>query len=104
MSKQFPVPNSVQRSDEVIVPWEDVPEKYQRKILEGTMTDEDWSADWDIKPKRGVEDVVSDLLNSPVARVNNVRHLHVFRKEYPQCMLRGCSATNPDAIQKMVGN
>ena len=90
--------------------WKDVPEIYQRKILNGTMTEEDWIADWDIPPvaKRNVIDVVSDMLNDiattttiPVAKT---RHLHVFRKDYERCMLKGCDATNPGFPKKMVGN
>lgn len=71
----------------LIMAWQDVPEIYQKKILEGTMTNEDWEADWYV-PVRKMEDVVSPLLNdvSPVAR-----HIHVWRKEYRTCMIKGCN-------------
>lgn len=89
--------------------WPNVPVAIQKKILSGTMTEEDWISDWDalsaveeinvsttgfknirIQPKRDIEDVVSSMLNDsshPVAR-----HVHVFRKEYPKCLLKGCGA------------
>lgn len=67
-------PTAVERFDGAeIVAWDDVPIEYQKKILNGTMTDEDWVAEWD-KP--------------PVAKPNN--HVHVWRKEYPTCMIKGC--------------
>lgn len=94
-------PSVVERSDHIIVAWDDVPHKYQKKILNGTMTEEDWGADWSISTERDIEDVVSVMLNtSPVAKPN---HVHVFRKEYAHCMLKGCNASNP-SVAKMVGN
>lgn len=94
-------PDSVMRTDQTIVVWNDVPHKYQKKIMEGTMTNEDWDADWSISTERDIEDVVSAMLNtSPVAKPN---HVHVFRKEYAHCMLKGCNASNP-SVAKMVGN
>lgn len=97
-------PNVVERSDSIIVAWDDVPHKYQKKILEGTMTNEDWDADWSIPVKRDIEDVVSDMLNvSPVAK-SSYGHVHVFRKEYDHCLLKGCNASNPSVAKKMVGN
>lgn len=75
--------------------WPNVPVAIQKKILSGTMTEEDWISDWDElsaveATNRTVEDVVSSMLNAsehPIAR-----HVHVFRKEYPKCMLKGCGA------------
>lgn len=105
--------------------WPNVPVAIQKKILSGTMTEEDWISDWDelnaveeinvsttgfrnikLPPdpfslrersydpppsyKREIEDVVSSMLNAsehPIAR-----HVHVFRKEYPKCLLKGCGA------------
>lgn len=80
--------------------WPNVPVAIQKKILSGTMTEEDWISDWDelneveitdgTKYKKELEDVVSSMLNAsehPIAR-----HVHVFRKEYPKCMLKGCGA------------
>lgn len=43
-------PSHVMRTDQTIVAWNDVPEEYQKKILHGTMTEEDWDADWSIDP------------------------------------------------------
>lgn len=87
-----PEPDYVERYDGAdIVAWDDVPEQYQKKILEGTMSNEDWVADWDYAAKQGkpVEDVVNELLSepSPVAR-----HLHVWRKDYDHCMIKTCGA------------
>jgi hypothetical protein len=42
-----PYPLYVTRRDQTIVAWEDVPEHIQKKILSGTMTEEDWGSDWD---------------------------------------------------------
>jgi len=67
-------PNYVTRTDQTIVAWDDVPVAIQRKILNGTMTDEDWDSDWNVSP-------VAD-------------HVHVFRKEYDTCMLKNCRAKN----------
>lgn len=90
-------PNYVKKSDEEIVAWADVPEKYQKKILNGTMTDEDWVADWETKEKgpssRDIEDVVSSLLNHP-SMTTKPNHVHVWRKEYYTCMIKGCGAVN----------
>lgn len=101
----LPYPNFVERFDGAeLVAWEDVPEIYQKKILEGTMTDEDWNADWEYVDYKPIVDVVSELLNSskaPVAR--KLSHTHIFRKEYPRCMLGGCNASNPGVVQKMYG-
>lgn len=57
----------------------------------------------EVQPKRNIEDVVSEMLSSgpPVAGLS---HIHVFRKEYPKCMLKGCRATNKNYSQGMVGN
>jgi hypothetical protein len=43
----LPVPNFVTRADQAIVAWDDVPIYIQKKILSGTMTEEDWNSDWD---------------------------------------------------------
>lgn len=48
------------------------------------------------QPKRDIEDVVSELLSSPVAKNLGPRHIHVWRKEYPKCMLKGCGAKKKD--------
>lgn len=78
--------------------WENVPVAIQKKILSGTMTEEDWISDWDelnavqnIKtPRLDIEDVVSDMLNSSPTPV--AKHVHVFRKEYDRCLLKGCGS------------
>lgn len=92
--RMLPVPNFVHRSDEEIVAWDDVPVDIQKKILSGTMTEEDWISDWDEQEaksyKRDIEDVVSSMLNATPAPV--AKHVHVFRKEYPKCLLKGCGA------------
>lgn len=44
------------------------------------------------KRKKKVEDVVSPALND-VERPVNPRHVHVFRKEYRTCLIRGCYST-----------
>jgi len=31
-------------------------------------------------------------------------HIHIFRKEYPRCLIRGCNATNKNYPKPMVGN
>lgn len=99
MNDEFkPHPQAVMRSDQVIVSWPNVPVAIQKKILSGTMTEEDWVSDWDelnavenVKTfKRDIEDVVSDMLNESPAPV--ARHVHVFRKEYARCLLKGCTA------------
>jgi hypothetical protein len=83
-------PQYVTRTDQTIVAWQDVPEYIQQKVLSGTMTEEDWDSDWGIK--RDVEDVISEALcELPVARIGP-RHVHVFRKEYPKCLIKGCNA------------
>jgi hypothetical protein len=89
------VPDCVLKLDQTIVKWQDVPEIYQKKILTGTMTDEDWDSDWDIPPvaKKPIEDVVSDKLNASSEPV--VKHLHVWRKEYRTCMIKGCGHVRP---------
>lgn len=97
---ELPVPNYVERFDGAeIVAWQDVPEIYQKKILYGIMTDEDWAADWDVSnanPSKPIEDVVSDLLNaSPVAKA---RHIHVWRSEYKTCMIKGCGHTRSPRV------
>ncbi|MFE1145209.1 hypothetical protein [Streptomyces rochei] len=102
-------PDHVMRTDQTIVPWSDVPVAIQKKILSGTMTEEDWDSDWDrvelgIEPpadpfglrersyNRSIEDIVSEALNElPVAKLGP-RHVHVFRKEYDKCLLKGCDA------------
>lgn len=93
--RMLPVPNFVTRTDQTIVAWQDVPEGIQKKILSGTMTEEDWDSDWDIKPRlvRDVEDVVSEALNELPMPILKMRHVHVFRKEYPKCLIRGCEAS-----------
>lgn len=90
--KLLPIPNYVSRYDGAeIMAWDDVPEQYQKKILDGTMTNADWNADWDYRnPQRGIEDVVSGMLNSSPTPV--AKHTHVWRKEYNTCMLKGCGA------------
>jgi len=45
--RMLPVPNFVTRADQAIVAWDDVPIYIQKKILSGTMTEEDWNSDWD---------------------------------------------------------
>lgn len=96
--RMLPVPNFVTRPDEEIVSWPNVPVAIQKKILSGTMTEEDWISDWDELNKveeakdykRDLEDVVSSMLNATPAPV--AKHVHVFRKEYPKCLLKGCGA------------
>lgn len=68
------------------IAWDDLPVATQDKILEGTMTDEDWKA---IPEKRVVEDVVSSMLNHP-STTASPHHVHVWRKEYNTCMIKGC--------------
>lgn len=88
-------PDCVMKMDQTIVKWQDVPERYQKKIIEGTMTNEDWDADWSTIPvaKKPVEDVVSNMLNESPTSV--AKHLHVFRKEYRSCMIKGCGHVRP---------
>lgn len=96
----IPHPDYVERFDgSEFVAWSDVPEVYQKKILEGTMSDQDWVADWDASQKESkpIEDVVSDMLNdadSPVAK-----HVHVWRKEYRYCMIKGCGSRKGKHIE-----
>jgi hypothetical protein len=104
----LPYPNFVERFDGAeLVAWEDVPEIYQKKILEGTMTDEDWNADWEYVDYKPIVDVVSEMLNDPKTirtedsitfPVAKLSHVHIFRKEYPRCVLRGCNASNPGVV------
>lgn len=39
---------------------------------------------------RPMDDIVSDMLNAPGASIDRTKHVHVFRKEYPICLIRGC--------------
>jgi hypothetical protein len=39
--------------------------------------------------KKPITDIVSGLLSSSNAKP---RHVHVFRKEYDKCLIRGCDA------------
>ena len=101
-------PEYVERFDGAeLVAWDDVPEIYQKKILTDTMTDEDWIADWEASNKgpssRDIEDVVSSLLNHP-SMTAKPHHVHVWRKEYPTCMIKGCGAVNVQRPSPMVGN
>lgn len=41
---------------------------------------------------RPVKDIVSAMLND-VTKPINPRHVHVFRKEYKTCMIKGCLMT-----------
>lgn len=43
--------------------------------------------------EREVKDVISDLLNDVSKPVIKSRHVHVFRKEYRTCLIRGCYST-----------
>lgn len=103
------VPNYVIRFDGAeAVAWNDVPERYQKKILNGTMTDEDWSADWEVTKlfepsSRDIEDVVSSLLNHP-SMTTSTNHIHVWRKEYHTCMIKGCSSVNVKNPPPMSGS
>ncbi len=105
--------HEVTKADGTIVAWDDVPEVIQKKILNGTMTTEDWNCDWDdpmLHPKKNITDVVSEMLNDPkVIREDGktilpVAHVHVFRKEYPKCMLKNCDASNLQHIAPMIGD
>jgi hypothetical protein len=98
-------PDHVMRTDQTIVAWDDVPEYIQKKILSGTMTEEDWSSDWEKRERiivtenskpviRDVEDVVSEMFNDMKDRHPKwgPKHIHVFRKEYDYCMIGSCRA------------
>lgn len=89
-------PNFVTRTDQTIVAWNDVPEHIQKKILSGTMTEEDWDSDWFFAPKtksRNVDDIVSDMLNDTSKHALwGSRHVHIWRKEYNTCMIKDCGA------------
>lgn len=41
-------PQCVMKPDQTIYNWVDVPQIIQKKILSGTMTEEDWDMDWDL--------------------------------------------------------
>lgn len=43
-----PHPQCVMKPDQTVVNWVDVPQIIQKKILSGTMTEEDWDSDWDL--------------------------------------------------------
>lgn len=44
--------------------------------------------------ERDVKDVVSNLLNDTDKPVTiKTRHVHIFRKEYKTCLIKGCYMT-----------
>jgi hypothetical protein len=38
-----------------------------------------------------IDDIISEMLNDPKSPIKP-RHVHVFRKEYDKCLIRGCDA------------
>lgn len=44
--------------------------------------------------EKPIHDVVNDMLMDTRSDVSMVRHVHVFRREYSKCLLKGCHAKN----------
>jgi hypothetical protein len=93
-------PQHVTKRDETIVAWDDVPVAIQKKILSGTMTEEDWDSEWETSSPVAIFGKVAREHfkdETDIVPESNPKHTnHVYRREYDKCMIIGCGHVRPD--------